>query len=338
MSTTLGVFRPGTALPVPPVVLAPMSGVTDVVFRRIAARYGASETVTEMVAAADFAAGSEESRLRAERSGPGRHVVQLAGRDPTWIAEAARVAAGAGASVIDLNMGCPAKKVVGGHGGSALLKDLDLAVRLIDAAVAAVQVPVTVKMRLGWDDGNIVAPELARRAEQAGATRLTVHGRTRCQFYEGRADWPAIRAVVEATALPVIANGDIVCLDDCHRALAASGASGLMVGRGAQGQPWLPGQLAEALRTGREPVPPSVDERAAVAREHYEGLLGLMGRDVGVRHARKHLGWYLDGAEASAGCSVGPDVRRELLTGTDPVRVLRTLDEVCHRLTWRDAA
>lgn len=337
MSINLNAFQsPAAAAPV--VALAPMSGVTDVVFRRIAARYGADFTVTEMVAAGEWTAGSEEARLRAEGAGVAAHVVQLAGREPHWIAEAAHLAEASGAASVDLNMGCPAKKVVGGHGGSALLKDLDLAVRLIEAAVGAVSVPVTVKMRLGWDESRIVAPELARRAELAGARRLTVHGRTRAQFYTGRADWRAIRAVVEATALPVIANGDIVSVDDCRDALHQSGAAGLMVGRGAQGRPWLVGRLSDALKMGRLAAPPALAEQWAVACEHYEGLLGLMGQEAGIRHARKHIGWYLDAAEETAGCSLAPDVRLAILTSSSPREVLTLFGDAYERLAWKAAA
>lgn len=315
-----------------------MSGVTDAVFRRLAESLGASYTVTEMVAAEGFSAGAEEARLRAERSGAARHIVQLAGRQPDWIAEAARVAAASGATEIDLNMGCPAKKVVGGHGGSALLRDLDLAERIVAAAAAAVPVPVTVKMRLGWDETCIVAPDLARRAERSGARRITVHGRTRAQFYTGRADWRAIRAVVDATCLPVVANGDIAGLADAQEALLRSGASGLMVGRAAQGRPWLPGHLAKAMRDGLMPPAPTLDEQAAVAIAHYDGLLTLLGRDVGLRHARKHLAAYVAAAEDTAGRRVPPEERTALLASTDPARVVRMLREAYDGLAWRKAA
>ena len=233
-----------------------MSGVTDIAFRRIASRLGAGLVVSEMVASRELACADDELRLRAEGAGLDLHVVQLAGRDPAWMAEAARVAVGAGAAIVDINMGCPAKKVVGGHGGSALLKELDLAVRLIAATVEAVETPVTVKMRLGWDDAAIVAPELAARAEGVGAKMVTVHGRTRAQFYEGRADWRAIAAVKAAVSIPVIANGDLTACADAPAMLAASGADGVMIGRGAQGRAWFPAAVAAYLETGITPATP----------------------------------------------------------------------------------
>jgi tRNA-dihydrouridine synthase B len=319
------------------VALAPMSGVTDIVFRRIAARLGAGWVVSEMVAAAGLATRDSESRLRAEGGGLPLHIVQLAGRDPHWIAEAAKVAEESGAAVVDLNMGCPAKKVVGGYSGAALLKDLDLAVRLVDAAAEAVAVPVTVKMRLGWDSSAIVAPDLARRAEAAGAQLLTVHGRTRAQFYEGRADWPAIRMVVDAVSIPVVANGDVTDCAGAENILTQSGAAGVMIGRGAQGKAWLPGQVASFLETGIEPAAPSRDVQLALALEHYDGLLSLMGRDVGIRHARKHLGWYLDAAGES-GAEVAPALRGRVLACTDPSEVRALMADAFASTAWKEAA
>jgi nifR3 family TIM-barrel protein len=315
-----------------------MSGVTDVVFRRIAARLGAGLVVSEMVASRELACADDEARLRAEGGGLSSHVVQLAGRDPEWMAEAARVAAGAGASVIDINMGCPAKKVVGGHGGSALLKELDLAVRLIAATVAAVDVPVTVKMRLGWDETSIVAPELAARAEAEGAAMVTVHGRTRSQFYEGQADWSAIRAVKDSVAIPVVANGDLTTLDQAPAMLAASGADGVMIGRGAQGRAWFPGAVAAFLETGARPAPPSLERQHALAVEHYEGLLGLYGREQGVRHARKHLAWYLDAAAESVGLSAPPARKAALVTAPTAEAALAALADALSDLAWEEAA
>ena len=303
--------------------LAPMSGVTDIVMRRIAARFGAGIVVSEMVASDEFVRGSEEARIRAEGRGVTPHVVQLAGCDPHWLGEAARLAQANGAAIVDINMGCPAKKVTGGWAGSALMRDLDHAVRLVEAAVAAVTVPVTVKMRLGWDDASRNAPELARRAVAAGARLITVHGRTRQQFYKGRADWRAIAAVRAAGAFPLVANGDIATKEHARLCLDQSGADYVMVGRAALGRPWLAGEIGAAL----DALPfhePSLAEKLDVAREHYEGLLSLMGVASGVRHARKHLAAYADEALAE-GCEADPERRRILLTGEEPARVLAAL-------------
>ena len=319
-----------------PCFLAPMSGVTDVVMRRIAHRWGAGLVVSEMVASDEFVRGSEESRLRAEGSGISPHVVQLAGCDPHWIGEAARLAEANGAAIVDINMGCPAKKVTGGWAGSALMRDLDHALSLVEAAVAAVTIPVTVKMRLGWDDASRNAPELARRAVAAGAAMITVHGRTRQQFYKGSADWGAIRAVREQGDFPLAANGDIHTVEDARECLARSGADAVMVGRAALGRPWLVGAIGAAL-SGRAFVEPTLAEKAGMAREHYEGLLSLMGVAHGVRHARKHLAAYADDAVAS-GCDPDAEERRQLLTGSDPTRVLQALERLFARGERRAAA
>jgi nifR3 family TIM-barrel protein len=269
-----------------------MSGVTDAVMRRIARRFGAALAISEMVASDAYVRGEEEARLRGEGAGVSAHVVQIAGCQAGWMAEAARLAEGAGAAAIDINMGCPARKVVGGWAGSALMRDLDHAVALIAAVVAAVRIPVTVKMRLGWDEASLNAPELARRAEGEGAAMISVHGRTRSQFYKGEADWAAIRSTVAAVDIPVVVNGDIGSADDARRALAASGAHAVMIGRAAVGRPWLPALVADAL-AGRPAKAPSPESRRDAALEHYDGLLALYGVQMGVRHARKHVAAYL---------------------------------------------
>lgn len=322
------------------VLLAPMSGITDVPFRRMAAELGAGLVVSEMTASDDLARGRPMSVLRCEATGIGPHVVQLAGCETHWMAEGARIAEGGGADIIDINMGCPARHVTGGQSGSALMRDLDHALRLIDATVSAVTVPVTLKMRLGWDENSLNAPDLARRAEEAGVKMITVHGRTRCQFYKGNADWSAVRPVKDAVTVPVVVNGDITSFEQATSALEKSGADAVMIGRGAQGQPWLPGQIARRLEGGRAEPTPQLSTQLDHVCNLYDHVVEHYGSRVGTRHARKHLGWALD--VAAKGSAASGEVlkrwRQVILTATDPAHVRRSLHDAFGEFSWSAAA
>ncbi|MER9418809.1 tRNA dihydrouridine synthase DusB [Mesorhizobium sp. M0306] len=306
------------------VFLAPMSGITDEPFRQRAHAHGAGLAVSEMVASGELAKGRAGSGLRIRHSGLPVHMVQLAGREAVHMAEGARIAAGEGADIIDINMGCPAKKVTGGYAGSALMRDLDHALSLIEAVVGAVEVPVTVKMRLGWDEGALNAPMLARRAEQAGVKMVTVHGRTRCQFYQGKADWRAIARVKQAVSIPVVANGDVGSPAEAASILDQSGADAVMIGRAHYGAPWTAGSIVAAARA--EPVSGMPDSPQALSDyviAHYEDMLTLYGVESGLRQARKHLGWYLDRHAATS-----DDRRKAILTSFEPGHVIALLRDM----------
>jgi len=322
------------------VFLAPMSGITDAPFRRLTERLGAGLVVSEMTACAALAQGKREARTRSRGRGVAIQVVQLAGCEPHWMAEGARIAEAQGAQIVDINMGCPSKQVTNGASGSALMRDLDHALSLIEATVGAVQVPVTLKMRLGWDTTSINAPALARSAEGAGVRMITVHGRTRCQFFDGGADWEAVRAVKQAVTIPVVVNGDIRSFDDTTRALASSGADAVMVGRASQGRPWFPGQVARYLATGAREATPPLAAQLALIDALYDEMIEHHGFSIGRRHARKHLAWALDCAATSAGVSSAllKRHRARVLTAEQPAQARRLLADAYDDFAWMAAA
>jgi tRNA-dihydrouridine synthase B len=316
-----------------PVILAPMTGVTDLPFRRVVKRYGAGLTVSEMIASQAMIRETRQSLQKALWDPIEEPVsLQLAGCEPHVMAEAAKLNEQRGAAIIDINMGCPVRKVVNGDAGSALMRDLPLAASLIEATVKAVEVPVTLKTRMGWDHASLNAPELARIAEDLGVKMITIHGRTRCQLYKGTADWSFVRRVKDAVSVPVIVNGDICSIADCHEALRQSGADGVMIGRGAYGRPWLLTQAMSELCGGGQRPDPSLDEQLATMLAQYDEMLALYGTQTGVNLARKHIGWYTKGLPGSA------EMRNRVNSQDDPAVVVAMLREFYAPWLARSAA
>jgi nifR3 family TIM-barrel protein len=307
----------------PAVFLAPLAGITDLPFRNLVSSFGAGLVVSEMVASQEMVQAKPSTRARAELGFDSQNTaVQIAGRDAYWMAECAKMCADNGARIIDINMGCPAKKVTNGLSGSALMKTPDFALTLIEAVIDAVDIPVTLKTRLGWDDDLLNAPQLAKSAEDAGIQMVTIHGRTRCQFYKGQADWKAISQVKSSVSIPVIANGDIVDTTSAKLALDQSGADGVMIGRGAQGRPWALAQIAHDLFGKDAPRVPSGFNLITLISKHYEAMLRFYGADFGNRVARKHLGWYMDDLKTD------PGLRRAIQTEKDTSIVLSLIAQL----------
>ena len=284
-----------------PIILAPMSGVTDMPFRRLVKRAGAGLVVSEMIASrAMIHAARKTMKMATHCADEYPMSVQLAGCEPDVIAEAARINEDRGAAIIDINMGCPVKKVTNGDAGSALMRDVGLATKLLEATVKAVKIPVTLKMRTGWDDDTRNAPQLARIAEDCGIQAVAIHGRTRCQFYKGKADWPFIAEVKDAVNIPVFGNGDVISVDDAEKLLKVSGADGILIGRGSYGRPWFLNQISHYLKTGERLADPSIQRQMEIVLDHYDAIVSHYGATPGVKIARKHLGWYSKGLPNSA--------------------------------------
>jgi len=304
--------------------LAPMAGITDRPFREIAERFGAGLVVSEMIASNGLGTGQQDMVRKLGKAGTLPHMVQLAGCEAEWMSLGAKIAHEAGADIIDINFGCPAKRVTNGYAGSALMRVPDQAMRLIDAVVSATPLPITVKMRLGWDDDSLNAPDMARRAVNAGVQMVTVHGRTRQQFYKGQARWELVRSVVDAVDVPVVVNGDILGISEAREALSQSGASAVMLGRGAQGQPWVVGQIGAQLDGNLPMAAPANDELIDLISSHYEQILIEYGTTVGLRAARKHLSWYLE----ALGIDIDKPRRNDLLNCEVPNQVLAMIGDI----------